>query len=356
MRVDELDFVLPDELIAQTPVEVRHDARLLALDPEGGRIEHRFVRELPSLLPKSLIVVNDTKVFPARLLGRRPSGGKAEIFLVEKLEGSGKHERWATLGRASKRLAPGHELLFGEGRLVARIERRRDDETWEVSLFAEEGVDAAIEALGAMPLPPYVRRAASSFDEERYQTIFASERGAVAAPTAGLHFTPALVAALEAEGHRFARVTLHVGLGTFLPVKVDDLDRHPMHTERYRIPEVTAAAIALAREEGRPVLAVGTTVVRALESSADPDARGLVRAGAASTDLLIQPGYDFRVVDSLITNFHLPRSTLLALVMAFAGVEETRAAYRAAIEARYRFYSYGDAMWIRRRKKEGSAR
>jgi S-adenosylmethionine:tRNA ribosyltransferase-isomerase len=354
MRVDDLDYALPEELIAQEPVAVRHDARLLALDPAGG-IEHRLVRDLPDLLPKSLVVVNDTRVFPCRLLGHRPSGGKAEIFLVEKLEGGGPSERWTSLGRASKKLAPGHEIIFGEGRLVARIEGRRDDELFEVSLHADEGVTEAIEAVGAMPLPPYVRREASPTDEERYQTIFARERGAVAAPTAGLHFTPGLVAALEGRGHRFARITLHVGLGTFLPVKVDDLDAHRMHRERYRIPDVTAAAVALAREEGRPVLAVGTTVVRALEAAAHPAEPGLVRAGEASTDLLIQPGYDFRVVDSLITNFHLPRSTLLALVMAFAGEGPTREAYRAAIAERYRFYSYGDAMWIRARATRGCA-
>jgi S-adenosylmethionine:tRNA ribosyltransferase-isomerase len=354
MRVDDLDYALPEELIAQEPVAVRHDARLLALDPAGG-IEHRLVRDLPELLPKSLVVVNDTRVFPCRLLGHRPSGGKAEVFLVEKLEGDGTDERWTSLGRASKKLAPGHEIIFGEGRLVARIEGRRDDDLFEVSLHADEGVTEAIEAVGAMPLPPYVRREASPTDEERYQTIFARERGAVAAPTAGLHFTPGLVAALEGRGHRFARVTLHVGLGTFLPVKVDDLDAHRMHRERYRIPEVTAAAVALAREEGRPVLAVGTTVVRALEAAAHPAERGLVRAGEASTDLLIQPGYDFRVVDSLITNFHLPRSTLLALVMAFAGEGPIREAYRAAIAERYRFYSYGDAMWIRARAARSPA-
>jgi S-adenosylmethionine:tRNA ribosyltransferase-isomerase len=348
MRVDELDYALPTELVAQEPAAVRHDARLLVLDP-SGEIEHRLVRELPELLPKSLVVVNDTRVFPCRLLGKRPSGGRVEIFLVEKLGGEGTVERWTSMGRASKKLAPGLTVIVGGGRLEARLEARREDDLWEVTLEAAEGVGRAIEALGAIPLPPYVRREASSLDEERYQTIFASEAGAVAAPTAGLHFTPGLVAALEGQGHRFARVTLHVGLGTFMPVKVDDLDAHRMHRERYRIPAVTAAAIALAREEGRPVLAVGTTVVRALEAAADPDAPGLVRSGDASTDLLIQPGYEFKVVDSLITNFHLPRSTLLALVMAFAGKDAVRDAYRAAIEARYRFYSYGDAMWIRTR-------
>jgi S-adenosylmethionine:tRNA ribosyltransferase-isomerase len=348
MRVDELDYALPPELIAQEPVAVRHDARLLVLDAAGS-IEHRLVRELPEVLPKSLIVVNDTRVFPCRLLGTRPSGGRAEIFLVEKLGGEGTVERWTSMGRASKKLAPGQEVIFGGGRLVARLDARREDDLWEVTLRAAEGVDRAIEALGVMPLPPYVKREASPADEERYQTIFAHEPGAVAAPTAGLHFTEGLVAALEGRGHRFARVTLHVGLGTFMPVKADDLDAHRMHRERYRIPPVTAAAIALAREEGRPVLAVGTTVVRALEAAADPEAPGHVRAGDASTDLLIQPGYGFRVVDSLITNFHLPRSTLLALVMAFAGKDTILEAYRVAIEARYRFYSYGDAMWIRTR-------
>lgn len=354
MRIDELDYDLPAERVAKEPLEQRDAARLMLV--EGGAISHRTIRDLPSVLPRpALLIFNDTRVFPCRLIGRRDTGGKVEIFLLEKLESigeDGREERWLVMGRASKKLAEGQCFTFGD-RLSVELGPRNEDGLFEATLSLEapsrgtdpSTIDEAIDALGMMPLPPYMQREASELDRERYQTIFAEHRGAVAAPTAGLHFSDALLEELKLAGHRFATITLHVGLGTFRPVKVDDLDEHPMHRERYYIPEETAEAIASAREEGREILSVGTTVTRALEASARE--HGVPQAGAATTDLLIQPGFEFRVIDALLTNFHLPRSTLLALVMAFGGIETIRAAYRMAIEEKYRFFSYGDAMLIR---------
>ncbi len=336
MDLAELDYDLPEALIAQRPLDARDAARLLVLD--RAEITHRHVRDLPSLLPPSLFVVNDTRVLHARLHGQKVSGGKVEVLLIERLEG----ERWEAMTRSSKPLRVGTELLLGAIRATV-VEKR--DGTVVLELAATEPVDAILDREGHVPLPPYIRRTDEPGDRERYQTIFASHPGAVAAPTAGLHFSPDLVAALEAAGHRFARVTLHVGPGTFKPVTAARLEDHPMHVERYAIPEATVDAIARAKREDRPVVAVGTTVVRTLEAAA---IHGLP-AGEGATDLFITPPYAFRVVDALMTNFHLPRSTLLALVMAFAGVEATREAYRQAVDARYRFFSYGDAMLVPRR-------
>jgi len=250
------------------------------------------------------------------------------------------------MGRSSKRLREGMELELCDGRLEARVVRVQEHGELEVELRGESEVDALIERAGEIPLPPYIRRAASDSDRTRYQTVFAKTPGAVAAPTAGLHFTKDSMRALEQAGHRTAYVTLHVGPGTFRPVQADSLDDHEMHEEAYEVPEATVTAIAQARAESRPVVAVGTTVVRTLESSAD--AQGNPLAGVGTTRLFIRPPHRFEVIDHLLTNFHLPRSTLLALVMAFAGVDLTRRAYREAAERRYRFYSYGDAMLIRR--------
>lgn len=347
MRIDELDYELPAERVAKEPLEERDASRMMLL--EGGAISHRRILDLPSLLTRpALLIFNDTRVFPCRLIGRRETGGRVEIFLLEKLGGEARAERWLVMGRASKRLAEGQRFTFSE-RLSVELGPRNEDGLFEATLTliddADSSVEAAIDALGVLPLPPYMQREAEERDRERYQTIFAEHRGAVAAPTAGLHFSDALLARLKAGGHQFATITLHVGLGTFRPVKVDDLDDHPMHRERYLIPQETVDAIAAARESGREIISVGTTVMRALESSAAE--YGMLKAGHATTDLLIQPGFNFRVIDSLITNFHLPRSTLLALVMAFGGIEEIRAAYRAAVADEYRFFSYGDAMFIR---------
>jgi S-adenosylmethionine:tRNA ribosyltransferase-isomerase len=342
LQITELDYALPEELIAQAPLARRDDARLLVLSRTTGALEHRRVSELPELATPSLVVLNDTRVFPARLRGVKASGGKVELLLLERLSPEGAEERWLALGKASKGLRPGARIAIAGG-LSAEVIERRDDAV-VVDLRADGPVMAAIERAGEVPLPPYIRREAAEADVERYQTVYATSPGAVAAPTAGLHFSPELLAALEARGHRFARVTLHVGPGTFRPVKAERLEDHPMHDERYEVPEATAAAIAEAKREGRPVLAVGTTVVRTLESAATED--GAVRPGARRTRLFIYPPHRFRVVDALITNFHLPRSTLLALVMAFGGVEPLRRAYEEAVRARYRFFSYGDAMLI----------
>jgi len=353
MKIEALDYELPEELIAQHPTAARDAARLLVPSLPGAAA-HRGVRDLPELLTPGLIVWNDARVIPARLRGERPSGGKAELLLLEpdvdaapSADGS---ETWLVMGRANKPLQVGHELLLG-GALHAEVLTRLGEGQLRVRLTpcTHPSVMAAVEAVGELPLPPYIARAPERADAERYQTVFARTPGAVAAPTAGLHFTPELRTALEQAGHEFAYVTLHVGPGTFRPVKSSTLDEHVMHRERYDVPEATAAAIRRAREQGRPVLAVGTTVVRTLEAAALEAAGGdVVRPGAGETALFIRGSYPFRVVDSLVTNFHLPRSTLLALVMAFAGEDALRAAYEEAVRARYRFFSYGDAMLLHR--------
>ena len=336
MRTDELLFDLPPELIASTPLAERDASRLLVLRRSDGALSDDVIRSLPSLLPEgALLVVNDTRVIPARLRGVKPSGGKAEFLLVRARSAEGR--RWEALGRASKPMRDGAVIAIGDG-LSVRI-LGRDGMMLDVELLADDPW-GAIERHGEMPLPPYMHRAPDESDRERYQTVYADRPGAVAAPTAGLHLTDALFEAMRARGIERVPVTLHVGPGTFAPVMVDDLDEHPMHTEWYDVPESTAAAVREAKRAGRPVVAVGTTVVRTLESWA----LGEQRTG--ETRLLIQPGYAFRVVDALLTNFHLPRSTLLALVMAFGGVEPVRAAYAMAVASRYRFFSYGDAMLV----------
>lgn len=360
MRCDLLDYVLPESLIARRPEGARDAARLLVVaGPErvegAPEVEHRRVSDLVELIPEgSVLVLNDTRVVPARLLGKKAdTGGAVELLLVRPraIEGAAPGTAsFHAMGRASKGLRPGAIVTFGDGALTAEIEGRDEGGgLYAVTLRARDGdVQAAIDRVGHMPLPPYMRRPDDEADRERYQTVFARVPGAIAAPTAGLHMTDELLDRLEKRGIERAFVTLHVGLGTFQPVTVDDLDEHPMHVEPFVVPEETRAAIARARERGAPVVAVGTTVVRTLESAADPDHAGHVLATQADTKLLIQPGYAFRVVDRLLTNFHLPRSTLLALVFAFAGVDRVRRAYATAIAEGYRFYSYGDAMLLRR--------
>ena len=312
MRTAELDYDLPPGLIAQRPLPRRDESRLLVYDRKAGATRHRRFRNLPEEVPAgALVVVNDTRVLPARLRVRRPSGGEAEVLLLEPMDDG----LWEALARPTKRLRPGMRL--GEVELV----EHRGDGRWVVRL---EGRPA-----GEAPLPPYIVEPLA--DAERYQTVYAEEEGSAAAPTAGLHFTADVVARLDVE-----RITLHVGLDTFRPVKADDLEEHEIHSERYRVREQAWERI----REAERVVAVGTTTVRVLESLA----RGAPLEGR--TSLFVTPGFDFRRVDALVTNFHLPRSTLLALVMAFAGVEETRRLYRAAIEERYRFYSFGDAMLL----------
>jgi S-adenosylmethionine:tRNA ribosyltransferase-isomerase len=314
MRSDELDYDLPQELIAQRPLARRDESRLLVYERRTGAVRHRRFGELPDELRRGeLVVVNDTRVVPARIRARRESGGEAEVLLLEPL---GAPQEWEALARPSRRLRVGERV--GPAELLAPLGGGR----WRIRL---EGAPA-----GEMPLPPYIREELT--DPERYQTVFAREEGSAAAPTAGLHFTPELLARLDVE-----RVTLHVGLDTFRPLATDTLAEHRLHSERYAVEEGAWERIRAAPR----VLAVGTTTVRVLESLA----RGAPLVGR--TDLFVTPGFEFRRIDALLTNFHLPRSTLLALVMAFAGVEETRELYRLAIAEQYRFYSFGDAMLIR---------
>jgi S-adenosylmethionine:tRNA ribosyltransferase-isomerase len=363
VRVDLFDFELSADRIAQRPAEPRDSARMLVIDPPSELFDDRHIVDLADLIePGSVLVVNDTRVLPARLLGRKShTGGKVEILLVRKVgeetaEFGGTRvpaERWRALGKASKPLRLPSTITIGDDeRLMARIERRaEDDGLLEVVLSTTDGsaLSAALAARGHVPLPPYIRRNADEADAERYQTVYARVEGAVAAPTAGLHLTNQLLGVLSAKGIEIATVTLHVGPGTFQPVLVEDLDQHRMHEEWFEVPRYTSQVIDRARARGGAIVAVGTTTVRALESAADGDRLGAVCAGASSTRLLIQPGFRFRVVDAMLTNFHLPRSTLLALVAAFCGRERMLQAYAHALSTGYRFYSYGDAMFIRRR-------
>ena len=341
MRTRDFDYELPPEAIAQEPLPERDASRLLVLDRQTGRRCDQFFRDLPDLLePGDLLVVNRSRVFPARLLGRRADGGSAEILLLRPLGDS----CWEALVRPGRRLRTGHEVRVSAD-LAVRIEseplgpegRRRVR-----VLVAAQDAEVWLERAGHVPLPPYIRRPDRSLDRARYQTIFARESGSVAAPTAGLHFTPELLHRLHDRGIERAEILLHVGPGTFRPVQADRVEDHRLEAEPYFIPSATAAAIAAARHRGRRVVAVGTTTTRALEASASR--HGRVTPEAADTDLVIVPGFRFAAVDALITNFHLPRSSLLLLTCAFAGREAILAAYRHAIETGYRFYSYGDAM------------
>jgi S-adenosylmethionine:tRNA ribosyltransferase-isomerase len=346
MRADLFDFDLPPELIAQEPARPRDAARLLVV---GDGFGERSVRDLPDLLrPGDLLVLNDTRVLPTRFAGRR-GAVPVEVTLVEP---AGEAAWWA-LARPGKRLRPGDPLELAQG-LTATVEEK--DEEGRVRLrFALDGEEllAAIRAEGSMPLPPYIRRprGGDARDRTDYQPVFARREGAVAAPTASLHFTPELLARLDERGVRRAFVTLHVGAGTFAPVKAEDVRDHRMHAEWYEVPEATARLVGEVRGAGGRIVAVGTTALRALESAAAQD--GTVRPGAAETRLFATPGYRFRVVDVLLTNFHLPRSTLFMLVAAFSGLDRMRAAYAVAIDRRFRFFSYGDACLLERAGEAG---
>jgi S-adenosylmethionine:tRNA ribosyltransferase-isomerase len=353
MRVDRFDYALPPELIAQEPAARREDARLLVSRPASA-LQHASVGDLAEhVAPGTLVVVNDTKVMPARILGAKEGTlGKAEVFLVRRVSDPALDDvatqRWLCLARASKALRPGARIV--KGALVVEFGGKSSDGLFEVQLSTRDGsaVDDARREAGQVPLPPYIKREVRAEDEERYQTVFARAEGAVAAPTAGLHLTQELLKHLESRRCEIATCTLHVGLGTFQPVTAEDLDDHPMHAEYFEVSRTLAGQVARARERGAPVLAVGTTVVRALESARDPSRPGHVRPSAEETRILIQPGYSFSVVDRLLTNFHLPKSTLLALVSAFAGRERVLSLYATAVAARYRFFSYGDAMLLDR--------
>jgi S-adenosylmethionine:tRNA ribosyltransferase-isomerase len=352
MRVDLFDFELPQDRIALRPVEPRDGARMLIVPP-AGPFDDRIMRDLPSFLrPGDALVVNDTRVIHARLSGRRLRGelsAGVEATLIERLDAS----RWRALMRPAKKLALGDKVRFSRNDETASLEAHVDakGDEGEITLrfdLAGAALDAAIEETGEMPLPPYIagKRAADAKDESDYQTIYAREAGAVAAPTAGLHFTPELTAALEARGVALHRVTLHVGAGTFLPVKAQDTEAHKMHEEFARIHAETANALNEARARGGRIVAVGTTALRALESAAAPDGR--LAPYAERTNIFITPGYRFRATDVLVTNFHLPKSTLFMLVCAFCGLERMKAAYAHAIGNGYRFYSYGDASLLYR--------
>jgi S-adenosylmethionine:tRNA ribosyltransferase-isomerase len=372
MDLGDFDFDLPPELIAQEPAAERGGSRLLVVDRASGELTHTRVAALPEILRRGdLLVVNNTRVFPARLLGRRvPSGGAVECLLVRPVSQTvpqtvsppraapgaatvgdtvcGTGQVWEALVHPGQKLKPGARVVFeGIHTLHGEILERRFFGRRLVRLWTEDGssVDAAVDAIGHMPLPPYIKRDDRPDDRDRYQTIFAQARGSIAAPTAGLHFTPALTAALAARGVETAAITLHVGYGTFQPVRVERVEDHRMESERYEISEAAAAAIGRARAEGRRVIAVGTTTTRTLEAVAH-DHDGAVVAGSGETDLFIYPGFTFRVISGLMTNFHLPQSSLLMLVSAFAGRELVRRAYDAAIAGRYRFYSYGDSMLL----------
>lgn len=348
VNVSDFDFHLPDELIAQSPPAERGASRLLALDRASGRVSHHRFADLPALLrPGDLLVVNDTRVFPARLIGRRlPGGGAAECFLVRPTGAAGE---WIALVHPGQRLRQGSRMVFESGalRLNAEVVGMHFHGRRTVRLWTEDGssVRDAIDAIGHMPLPPYIKRDDAPADRERYQTVYARDGGSIAAPTAGLHFTLSLFEALAARGVERAAVTLHVGYGTFQPIRVERVEDHQMEAEHYEVSPAAAAALTAAKREHRRIITVGTTSTRTVESlTIDPE--GAVQPGRGETSLFIHPGCQFRLVSGLVTNFHLPRSSLLMLVCALAGREHVLAAYEAAVKERYRFYSYGDAMVV----------
>ncbi|MCC7310948.1 MAG: tRNA preQ1(34) S-adenosylmethionine ribosyltransferase-isomerase QueA [Sulfuritalea sp.] len=340
LTLADFDYTLPVDLIAQVPLPQRSASRLLVV--EGGLRQDSVFVDLPQRLRAGdLLVLNDSRVLHARLLGHKESGGRIEILVERLLD----HATVLAQLRASKPPQPGTRLRLEDAFDVEVL--GRDGEFYRLQ-FSGDAAEL-VERHGRLPLPPYIERVAGAPDEERYQTVYAREKGSVAAPTAGLHFDGDLFSRLRGKGVEIAHVTLHVGAGTFQPVRVSDLAQHRMHTERYHLPQATADAIAATRARGGRIVAVGTTSLRVLESAA---LDGNVKVGAGETALFVTPGFEFRIVDILITNFHLPKSTLLMLVAAFAGMEEIRAAYQHAIAARYRFFSYGDAMLLRRRPRE----
>ncbi len=351
LRLSNFDFDLPDELIAQEPPAQRDRSRLLSVDGRSGVLAHHQVSELPELLePGDLLVANNSRVFPARLRGRTGTGASVELLLLQPMGSN----RWEVLARPAKRLRAGTEVVLGDGRLRGRVLGSSDQGRRAVEFTSREDFFEVVEQIGRTPLPPYIKRDGDDLDEkdrERYQTVYARERGSIAAPTAGLHFTPELLGALEKRGIGFAELTLHVGYGTFQPIRTEIVEDHQMEVERYSIPEGTALGIERARAGGARVVAVGTTTVRALESAAEET--GEVRAGPGATKLFIYPGFQFRVVETLLTNFHLPKSSLYLLLSAFGGVDLMKRAYREAIENRYRFYSYGDCMLVSRPTRFG---
>ena len=340
MKTSDFYYNLPQELIAQTPVEPRDSSRLLLLNRESGEIEHKHFYDILDYLNEGdLIVANDSRVLPARIFGiKKQTGARVEFLLLNQVE----NNRWETLCKPGKKAREGAEFIFGDGIMKARIIEVKEDGNRVVEFESEDNFYTALDKIGQMPLPPYITEELQ--DRERYQTIYSNEIGSAAAPTAGLHFTNELMDKIKAKGVNIAYVTLHVGLGTFRPVKVDDVKNHKMHSEHYEIPKATCDLIKKAKENGKRVIAVGTTSCRTLESVAS--FYGKIKPCEGFTDIFIYPGYEFKVLDGLITNFHLPESTLIMLVSAFAGYDNVMKAYETAVDEEYRFFSFGDAMFI----------
>lgn len=340
LKVSDFDYELPEGLIAQVPLEKRDESRLLVYKKDTRRIEHRTFHDiLDYLLPGDCLVINDTKVLPARLLGNKEdTGGKMEFVLLKRVT----EDTWRVLVKPGKRAHVGSRFIFGDGLLKAEILEKTEEGGRIVRFFYDGVFEEVLDKVGIVPLPPYIHEKLK--DKDRYQTIYAKYRGSAAAPTAGLHFTPELLEQAEAKGVSIARVTLHIGLGTFRPVKVDNIEDHSMHSEIYEVSQEAADLINESKKAGNRIISVGTTSLRTLESVTDEE--GLVQAGKGETDIFIYPGYKFKIVDCLITNFHLPKSTLLMLVCALTSREEMLKVYSEAIEMKYRFFSFGDAMFI----------
>ena len=342
MNISDFDYFLPEEQIAQVPADPRDSSRMMVLSPQTQSIEHRHFYQLDEYLTDGdVLIFNDTRVIPARLIGvRQPTGGKAEVFLLRQLE----RDQWEVLVKPGRKMRVGSVITFGH-ELSCEV-LAYTDFGGRIVKFSYEGIfEEILDRLGTMPLPPYIHETLE--DPERYQTIYSREKGSAAAPTAGLHFTESLMDRLRKKGVHLGFVTLHVGLGTFRPVQVDEIEDHVMHSEFYSIPTETADLIRMAKQEGRRVVAVGTTSIRTLESAAVD--HGMIEEKRGQTNIFIYPGYQFKIVDAVITNFHLPKSTLIMLVSAFAGREFTLQAYRTAVEENYRFFSFGDAMLIQSR-------
>lgn len=340
MKRQDFYFDLPEELIAQDPLEDRSSSRLLVLDKESGEVQHHTFKEITSYIePGDCLVINDTKVIPARLIGHRVgTDAKIEVLLLKRRE----NDIWETLVKPGRKMKIGTEVSFGDGLLLGEVIDIVEEGNRLIQ-FRYEGIfEEILDQLGQMPLPPYITHQLE--DKERYNTVYATHKGSAAAPTAGLHFTPEILEELEVKGVRIARVTLHVGLGTFRPVKVDDILEHHMHSEFYQIEQDAADKINQAKAEGKRVIAVGTTSCRTIESASDE--KGHIDAASGWTEIFIYPGYQFKVLDCLITNFHLPESTLIMLVSALAGREHVLSAYEEAVKEKYRFFSFGDAMLI----------
>lgn len=347
-QLSDYRFDLPEELIARHPEKKRTDSRLLHLERQTGARHHLHFSDLAGLLNKGdLLVVNNTSVIPARLIGHKESGGKVEVLILDYREGRAAMDRNGSFScrcllKASKRVKPDTPIRFGEG--LSAVVESFDQGIYHLCFECDGDFDQQLEAHGKMPLPPYIKREADAFDKETYQTVYAKNRGAVAAPTAGLHFTEELMTRLREKGVEIAELTLHVGYGTFEPVRVADIRDHAIHTEWYEVPDATAQAVNTAKAQGRRVVAVGTTSVRTLEFATAEG--GTLTPGAGPCDIFIYPGYRFKCVDAMVTNFHTPESTLLMLVSAFAGRDTIFAAYEEAVSQHYRFFSYGDAMFI----------